>query len=1087
MAFFDEEDIIKEVKPTKPKSDFFDEEDVVQASDFFDKEDAPQQTTEPEEGGAFFGKDITEDDIKQVAAKTGADPQFIRDMAPYYGRPLEKEGYTPKVAAGIASEALGGIPTFIAKKLQDDPKARAAMDELNDLAQRKKSYAQAGAEIALGALIPAGAGVKGAAAAGALYGLGESREGRELESAGIGAAGGAAVGYVAPKIAAGIGKLVGKAKDKATQSAIRELEAGPLGREIGQEVEKAVAKDAGRNKMLKEAVLDAPERLANPEAFSKTVPKEELERAAEALSDKDIEKFWVKQGVDSEKLPAYKALSDAQDTVREFGSYVSRPGKEVGERLSLPDAQKAIQERLATEGKEFVEKEFDDYLRSKKALEILPQKLESQLSERSNDFLRIARNFLVDGRFVYRFIDDKLGLQTEKIIDDLSQAQYRYTVILADKMGKGAKAAKAWQKAGGKLDDPTLYEALDTGDFSKLTPEQKQIAEAYQHLFEVEGRLEANKLLGSEVIKKLSAEKAGGYVPRHTVDTPEYIARMSKAQEAVEKSTGVRLEQEITREQLGALRKSAEFGEFKKGLEIMEGRDLNTPEDIMLAVRSYKSPGMVNSKMQTSASAARRREGQIPDFLLEKNVAKLWSNWTQDTFRHAYYRDGLAQLRTARNMALAAGDKASAGYITRHIQDLSGMRQGTLNSAIKSGLQKMQAAALTKLKDPNISGPAKAFNSVLAETPELMGTIMNQVYPNFLGLSPRAAIVNLTQPLYMTVPELGGYGMTKILQAAKTSAKSGFGMTKASREALRQKGLLGAQWNTELRDALKGGIDSTGLYGMGRKALDKYTDAAMFMFEKSEALNRQITSDLGVLVAKDLMEGSSKGAQKFLENAGSGYRRAVQQAIKQGNAEEVERLTQNYLIGKTMFHYNRASMSEFGRFMGPFFSVFTKWPSSIAGDVLQIMTREGKLPPKLMRAGGKYMMPWGLAVSADYALTPEDGATPVQERLLGKQGLAGAAPIGNVKNILQGSFGKPPVVAAVTDLPVAVLERDPEKAWKWFNSTVNAFAPGAGLVRFLTDDLPTFVEGERPQGTFLGKAAKAVGIEDLDTTLTSEK
>lgn len=1041
-SFFDEEDIIDKQPAKQEASAFFDEADVVQAqpaakSSFFDEADVVTAPKEEDKGGLLVGKDITDDDIKSIAAKTGADPQFIRDMAPYYGRPLESESHPIKTAAGFASEAAGGIPTFIAKKLQSDPKNRAAMDELNDLAQAKKSYAQAGAELAAGLVIPAGAGIKGAAAAGALYGLGESREGRELQSAGIGAAGGAALGGIAH----GLGKLVGKARDKATQSAIRELETSKAGRDIAERVEQAIAKDAAAIDDGTRLVLSADESL--------------VKRTQAALQDAESAES--------------KAAIEAADTVREFGSYVSKPGAEVGSKLKLPEAIKTIQQRVATEGEDFVRKEFQDYAKSKKAIQILGDEVETKLSETTGGFMRKVRDFLVDGRFAYRMIDDKLGLNTEKIIDDISQAQNRYTVNLAAKMEQGAKLTEAARASG--IDSQALYQALDTGSSAGLSKEQQPVFEAWKAAFE-QARNDANELFGSEVIK---AHK-GGYVPHHTVETPEFIARMNAARETIDKRLGTRLDAaELSEKQLKELAKDVEFQEYKKGLEIMEGRSLIEPEEILRASREYQNPGTMNSKMQTAASAARRREGDIPDFLLEKNPAKLWSSWNQETLKHAYFRNGLAELRTARNMALAAGDKQAASYITKHLQDLSGLRQGTMNAAVRSGLQRLEAAAKTKLKRGNLSPMGRTWNEFLAETPEFMGTLMSQVYPNFLGLSPRAAIVNLTQPFYMTVPELGNaYGISKLLNAAPNTLKSGLGWSKASRDALRKEGLLGAQWNTELRDALKGSIDKSGIYKMGSKALEKYTDVAMYMFEKSEALNRQLTTNIADSVAADLLKGTSKGAKEFLADAGSGYRRSVQKAITLGDEREVQRLTRNYLLGKTMFHYNRASMSEFGRFMGPFFSVFTKWPTSIAGDMLQIAQRKGKVSPAAMRIGAKFMMPWALVATAERLTQPEEGASAIQQRLLGKQGLAGAAPVTNILNIAQGRFGKPPAVAAVADLPAAVLDRDPEKIWKWFNQTINSFAPGAAIIRLLTDDLPTLTTGERPEGTFLGKAAKAI-------------
>jgi hypothetical protein len=65
--------------------------------------------------------------------------------------------------------------------------------------------------------------------------------------------------------------------------------------------------------------------------------------------------------------------------------------------------------------------------------------------------------------------------------------------------------------------------------------------------------------------------------------------------------------------------------------------------------------------------------------------------------------------------------------------------------------------------------------------------------------------------------------------------------------------------------------------------------------------------------------------------------------------------------------------------------------------------------------------------------------------------------------------------AAVQSLLIPTLEGDTGKLVKGLNSTINNFAPGAGVTRFLTDDLVTFMTGERPEGsTFLERTGSGV-------------
>jgi hypothetical protein len=77
---------------------------------------------------------------------------------------------------------------------------------------------------------------------------------------------------------------------------------------------------------------------------------------------------------------------------------------------------------------------------------------------------------------------------------------------------------------------------------------------------------------------------------------------------------------------------------------------------------------------------------------------------------------------------------------------------------------------------------------------------------------------------------------------------------------------------------------------------------------------------------------------------------------------------------------------------------------------------------------------------------------------------------------LKGDFFTPPAVDAVVQtFVVPAMEGDPAKLQKGFASAVQNFTPGSVYVRLLTDDIPTLVTGERPEGSdFLERAATSI-------------
>jgi len=1056
---------------------------------------------------------VDRSEIQAIADKYKVDPKHLEGIVPFFGADVTGTGEAPSFQKEVVERGAGevsrgialGLPQFIYKKTRPENE-RKAIDELQGIIEERKPLGESATELGLG-LVTGGALAKGVEAvapaastaynigggitSGAAAGLARSKEGEEVKEATIGAGIGVALGVGGHLAAKVIGRVASKAAEEAAapESRILSEEATKLtgneGRNIEQRVAEARAPERESDSVAAQ-LLTENRNIEDFNAFKKSTEEADRAKLAQPIQDipEDEARLMENQGIRPEDQKAYKAFEQLQDDTKDFAKVLGSKPK------TVEDALKVIQEKVATEGPEFIAKKFDNFKDTQKAFEILAQDLDNKLPA-GNNALTSIRNKMLDGKFVSRFIDDQLGTKMEVVLDNLAQNNNKYTIVLKRYIDKAGELDKAIKQT--KVDPDALYRALDKGEgLEKFSEPQLSVVNQARQVFN-EGATLA-KDLGVPI------QMREFYVPHHSVDLAEAVHRLNQEVEKFKNVTGgVDLRVNAADPKLfDKLVKDDNFKELQQGVKFLSGREVDTPEKFQVALRSALDPALAKEDMETVASAALKREGEVPEFLIEKNVPKLISNWSQNTFRHAYYREGIDELKKIRNFAMAANDKQSASFVDTLVKDLTGVRRGTLNSAIRQKMFNIQVAAKNKLA--TATNPiARAYYGVLAETPDFFSQLMNQVYPNFLGFSPRAAIVNLTQPFYMTVPELGNaYGSKTMLKSIITTLNEKMAgreirlspemaqllgkepgslyKTRNLSIMLENEGMIPKQYSTELRNAVRQGIKDSALYRLTDAALDKYSRAAMFMFEKSESINRALSIHVGEFVARDLLRGEP-AAVKFVKEMGSGYRRTVQRAVEANDIPEVERLMKNYVISKTMFNYNRASMSEFGRTLGPIFSVFTKWPASIAGDVMHIVKRKGLLKGAA-KVGYKYLAPMFAVGAIEHLLIPDQKDSDLSRKLLGYGGLAGQAPIASLKQILEGRLAKPPVISALTDGVTGLVNRDPEALWKWVNNTGQAFVPGSGMVRFLTDDLPVFMGGERRKGTFLNKALPSLNLDE---------
>lgn len=961
--------------------------------------------------------------------------------------------------------------------------------------------------------------VASAIGGGATAGYAGAKPDEELRGtamgAGLGLAGygvGKGVAAVVPVAVAGAAKLIQRFRRKGVESTLEQVTTDPnITEALAERAAKTQDADAVSARALTQVeggARDAGRGLDASQIAKLIKDPEQLQRAAkQAMEDmdsaslKELRDELKDQKIRPEQEAAYVMQRRADADAIELAQFLSRSERS----LPLSEARKVVNEYVAREGAPYVERAFAamrDVRNARKMVGEAVQKLDTDEGAIGNF---ISTGFR-DARYAYNKFDARLGTDATSIVDELSTALNRYTVRLGAEIPDLKRLTDLTQAAQVRTED--LYRVLDQGiEVPKDTP-GGQVVQAWRDFFE-KLRLDANKAFGTDdVIKPFTREVNGkqvtSYVPHMTVSRSEMAVRLRDVIEGLDATHGTKiLSAQATPEQLKALAQDGRWKQLQEATKYLEptGARQVSLTDVAAAYRDVVSGKPLKREPVSDASAAfQRTMEEVPELLRETDVGKLASRWMLGTFKHAYMRDGLLKLQRFRDIAAVRGDKQAADYAEKHLIDLiAPSARRTAANYISSARLKTYLRLQKMAKESPLPG-ARALAEWLSDDSQALSIIARQVYPNFLGFSVRAALTNLTQPFLVTLPELGykyatpkvlsayaqlaqdlSKGRTFILKDASVAAemKAKVGDTVTSRNLahfLRNEGQLQRQWTSELEAAVSGSVREGWLGRTTKGAIEKYSQLAMYMYEGAEKANRAIALNVADSITRDLLSGSAD-ARKFMLTVEPAYRTRFQQLLKAGNQEQLQEAVRNFVVGRTIFNYDKAALSEYGRSMGHLFSTFTKWPLSVASNVLEEYETKG-IGRGSARVVAKYVLPWLSLVAFSHLLEDEGGPSPQQQFLFGKQGIQAAAPVGSLGAVATGDLLAPPVFGVPGAVLQALITADPEKGLKAVENAFNSFMPGAGLMRFFFIDLPRAI-GEEPEARTAGElTSKAAGVRE---------
>lgn len=1045
---------------------------------------------------------VTNKDVAAIAAQNGVSAEELQKWLPFMGgiSQAQKLSDIPAAALGTAGNVAFGVPQKLAK-LTQSPQMERALDDLQELARARRSLALGAVEslVGPGGVIRSteklGSKLLAGAATGAVTGAAAARQGHELMGAGTGAVIGAGLGGVihgagkwlesrgAQKAANNIGAPDAESVDRAVRRG---------GADIEKELNTRVNDTREADSIIGDQIFgSAPLSEADARIVAEAYHPGLIDRLTNQEDEVGVE-FWGKNvGKSKEEIDRAAIRQVADDTInrtaKQFASDVAGEGIAVDDAVAFLRA-KAGQGLASGEGVDYMKGRLDDMLRFNHASNIIRDRGIQAISGGTIDR---ALDFLSDVQYVLRGYDEKYrGAGLEDAHKAINAGLNKLSFPREEMRQEIRNIFTQYRKEGvDKLavDARPIIEKIDTARINKtpleLTPEEQKAYAGFRDFFS-RNLSRLNALADRDGLDKIAIKSLDNYIPAQLADSHiiqnEMSDRLNKVLVDASGIMGHEIKDlsQIPGPYLQMLKQDPTNGDTLRFLEtlsggtkLMDGADTKRRYTQTFLTREG------NLSLETRAKAALERDDMIPIWARETNLYKLADKWTTNTLRHMYLRKGINQLNTSMNILRKMGADTEAAYVEKLLTDISGVRRGTAAEAF-STLQRtyMQKMDVLARRAPEGS-TQKVVYQTLKAMPTMLQGLAKQVYPNLLGVNPRSTIMNMTQTFTKTMPEFGNaYGASLIFRGAL--ARGGLRNLKNYMVDLERKGMAPAKYMGGNETHLAEGIMRSEAAQSIGKASHAVASIIMKPYEWAEAANRSIAWGASKMMASDLKQGS-KVANDVLAEFPLSVKRAVDKAKAAGDWNAVEDLIGNHIINSTQYQYNRASMSEFGRTMGPLFSGFTKWPTATLGQSVEAFRSKG-LKGGALDFGTKLIAPLALLETADMIMNQT--VTPIigqdrADKLFSKSGLSQSAPIGNLKGIVTGDFFTPPVVDTALKMFIGQSANDHKHMQRALDNGLYMFAPGGlgGLTRFLTDDLVTLYTGQKPEGsTFLEKTSSGL-------------
>jgi len=428
-----------------------------------------------------------------------------------------------------------------------------------------------------------------------------------------------------------------------------------------------------------------------------------------------------------------------------------------------------------------------------------------------------------------------------------------------------------------------------------------------------------------------------------------------------------------------------------------------TDVDQLFRSNALRDRDFIGRTVETDAGALHTRSGTIPDFLLEKDIGKLFTKNISEAGTLSFIEPVARQLDGRIEVLKMMGKRNAAEFTDNYRKDITGQfRKGRSNRIVDIEEKKLAKDIAT--------GKVGAGDAHIDRVDGLWNLLSSSIYPNLVGLNPVGVTRNLMQPLLKTIPELGGYPPAKFMKAYQRAYKR-FNWKGESASDL--EGITSTHLASDLIDqGTTVASKSSGVVGRGIK---EFNDAAMYLFTKSDSINRLVTDEISKDIAFSIRHGDVELAKHFPPALKMRALRVARNG--RGYDEGFDRAVTDHMLAQTQLIYGKAGNSEFVRDSNSLVTMMTKWPSAILTDINSTL-RDRK---EFSRFAWKYFAPligMKMISSGIGAFKEEEEQGGVAELVVGRNYGADFTPF----NTLLGLGGTPPVISGGASLFKGVSE-----------------------------------------------------------------
>lgn len=894
---------------------------------------------------------ITDEELGAIAHQYGADTNFLLGNLALEGVNLEatpgqKSSFMDSLvggqieAVGVLDSAAMGLGKYI-NRVTATPADRRALEAIRRLATARQSHARTVAEFASGAALN----------------LGTTAIGKGIATG------------VAPKVAA-FTKLSPAATERIlkttadwTDNIVQSAGAGMTQTEMGKSPTANAMQGALMGAAATAGLVGVGKAAGSATKLVPTLVK--AKNVAAAAGDPKLYEEALTEAAKTRTLRTQKLYTAIQDTLN--GSKVANPddlvavaqklgstattGEDAGKFLAMQAQREPAS--LATALHEVsVKQAFDEKLKAR-----LDQ------SPGSRSVLGRVLDVVSASPWVAAVYDRKHGTNGMQLID-LMGADSRIAGVTKNAWAERAedqvfsklrefKAARAPNMAEDEF-MAKMFDGLNRGSAPKEV--QDSFGKFFEEFRQYINHLDADPATGlARVnISHISQGKSGAqaYVPNTMKRGVDFILALEKqAGAAGEYAVRSGVNGKTTQASLNLVKQSFDKSGITEALEDLSGKKLLTPMDVIqeyrAAVSLEKNPlGTAESQARMANALKQRKPGgpHIPEWLMEKNLAKVTMNYMDDMLSQVYVEPHVRKLEHLRDIM---GRESPSGKFDPNAHAfydniVTGLRYGGENSLLNIGKTTRQAfnkfEHFGKVQAMQAKYPAEKamWNTLATLPPRAIAQMKSFMYQNFIGISNlKAPLQNIAQPVLMGVPELGeGYGASVALRSLdelrmSPMFKSGRGQLDAAHTA----GFTSEAPNDEVMRLMRGELEKQGFAG---KALDRAGEVTLGLFTLSERISRNWSYAMGNKVADDLLAGHA-GAMNFVKKMPGTYGKAVEAELARaqatGDARYVRRMVSEYLTARTTLDYSKNAQSEFVRNLGPLLNSFSRWPAEGMGQL----------------------------------------------------------------------------------------------------------------------------------------------------------